>query len=174
MTTPARTEEIERTFLLRQKPDLPAHAVHHRFEQGYLPPPEGESQPALEGRVRRATRPDGSVTCTHTIKRGHGLVREETERVMTSEEFERHWPQTDGRRILKSRYAVEEDGLTWEVDVFEQPRGLVLAEVELPAADHEVSIPGWLADHIEREVTDEPEFSNYELALRSGLLNESS
>ncbi|TVQ56573.1 MAG: adenylate cyclase [Phycisphaerales bacterium] len=174
MTSPARSVEIERTFLLQRKPELPQHAVQYRFEQGYLPAVEGDDPKQVEGRIRRATRPDGSVTCTHTIKRGLGLVREESEREISADEFDRLWPQTDGRRILKSRYAIEEGGLTWEVDVFEQPPGLVLAEVELPSAEHEVPIPAWLAGHIEREVTEEPEFSNYELALRSGRLNESS
>jgi len=51
----------------------------------------------------------------------------------------------------------------WEVDEFTD-RDLWLAEVELPSADHEAKPPDWLAPHIVREVTNEPEYLNINLA----------
>jgi hypothetical protein len=58
---------------------------------------------------------------------------------------------------------------TWEIDRFD---GLpvVLAECELPSVDAPLEIPAWLAPWIEREVTEEPAFRNFELARRAGLL----
>ena len=158
--------EIERSFLLKGLPSIPAEAQTLRLEQGYLPS-QAES---IEGRLRRTTKPDGTVVLTHTIKKGMGLVRSEQERTLSPEEFERHWPKTAGRRLRKTRHLLWVDGLPWAIDDFDGP-DLVLAEVELPAADTPFEIPAWLAPHIERDVTDEPEYRNYALAVRAGLLD---
>lgn len=48
--------------------------------------------------------------------------------------------------------------------MFDQPPGLVLAEVELPEARHPASPPAWLAPFIEREVTDDPRYTNRAIA----------
>lgn len=154
--------EIERTYLLDGLPSLPEVADTIGIEQGYLP--EGGD---LKGRLRRELHADGAVRYTHTIKSGSGLVRSEQERTITQQEWELHWPQTEGRRLSKIRYLIESesDGLIWEVDVFDELE-LVLAEVELPNAETVVTPPPWLLPHIVREVTDEKQYCNYELALR--------
>lgn len=156
--------EIERVFLLARLPDLPPGAEAVRIEQGYLP---DEGAHGLEGRLRRATAASGQVRCTHTVKRGLGLVRTEEERALSPEEFERLWPATAGRRLVKTRHRAREGALVWEVDAFEG-LDLVLAEVELPSADHQAPLPPWLAPHVVREVTEEPEFRNFALARRLG------
>lgn len=149
--------EIERKFLLDRLPALPGHALAYRMEQGYF---------ACEpGRVRRTVRPDGSVACTHTVKQGIGLVRREDERSIEERDFERLWPRTDGRRLRKTRHRVTEQQLVWEIDEYDD-LDLVLAEVELPSAETEITIPGWLAPHVVRDVTNEPEYQNHEIALR--------
>jgi CYTH domain-containing protein len=156
--------EIERVFLLRAMPDLPPGAEALRIEQGYLPEP-GEGD--VEGRLRRTTRPDGRVKLVHTVKKGLGLVREESERELDEAEFDRLWPRTAGRRLTKTRHVVPCGALRWEVDRFDG-FDLVLAEIELPAPDTPVTLPAWLAPHVVREVTEEPAFRNYELARRHG------
>ena len=90
--------EIERTYLLDRLPDLPPDAMVYRLEQGYLPDPSTahEDNP-VEGRLRRTVKADGSVIYTHTIKRGMGLVRQETERTIGQQEFDNLWPRTAGR-----------------------------------------------------------------------------
>jgi CYTH domain-containing protein len=156
--------EIERVFLLRGVPAaLPAGEVW-RIEQGYLAPDPGE--PLAEGRLRRITHADGRVECAHTVKRGAGLVREETEVPITEEAFARAWPRTEGRRLSKRRTRVREGALTWEVDVF-AGLPLVLAECEIPTADTPLSMPAWLLPEVVREVTHEPAFRNYEIARRT-------
>lgn len=164
--------EIERTYLLDRLPDLPAGAIELRIEQGYLPEPgdpaagDRDANEALrEGRLRRVRHPDGTVRCAHTIKRGSGLVRTEIEREISEKEFERAWPRTEPRRLRKRRFIVEDGGQWWEIDHFDD-LNLVLAEIELADADAAIEIPGWLAPHIVREVTDEKQYRNYELALR--------
>ncbi len=147
--------EIERKYLLQSMPQLPATARAYRMEQGYF-----ADEP---GRLRRSRAPDGTVTYTHTVKKGVGLVREEIERELTPDEFKSLWPRTAGRRLTKTRTKVPEDNLVWEIDDYDA-LDLVIAEVELPTADTKVTVPDWLAPHIIREVTGEPAYQNYEIA----------
>ena len=149
--------EIERTYLLNGLPALPAQARAYRMEQGYLA--------AGAGRLRRSVAPDGTVTYTHTLKTGSGLVRRETEREISRDVFETMWPGTAGRRLAKTRSCIDDGDLVWEIDDYEGI-DLVLAEVELPSPDTSVTIPHWLAAHVVRDVTDEPDYQNYEIALR--------
>ncbi len=149
--------EIERTYLLDGLPDLPADARAYRLEQGYF-----ADEP---GRVRRSVAPDGTVTYTHTVKTGRGLVRRETERRLSPDEFETLWPRTAGRRLAKTRSCINDGNLVWEIDDYDGIE-LVLADVELPSPDTTVIIPPWLAAHVIREVTDEPKYRNHEIALR--------
>lgn len=161
-------KEIERTYLLDGLPTLPPDAIALEMEQGYLPGTfEVGDDPASipYGRIRRTTHPDGRVECTHTIKRGEGVEREETERTISEEEFERLWLRTKPRRLRKTRYVVNEGIYTWEVDAFRE-LDLFLAEVEITSADEQPPLPTWLEPHVVREVTDEKQYENYELALR--------
>jgi len=51
--------------------------------------------------------------------------------------------------------------------VFED-RDLLLAEVELPSTYTQLTLPDWLAPHVVREVTNEPDYVNLNLARSSG------
>ena len=129
--------EIERVWLLSGMPELPSHAEALTIRQGYLPigdpdapfPEDPEVVPET-GRIRSIQRAGGALSHVHTIKRGHGLVREERERPITPAAFEAAWPATAGRRLSKTRWRVSEGGRTWEIDRFDH-LDLVLAEVEL-------------------------------------------
>ncbi len=64
--------------------------------------------------------------------------------------------------VEKIRHDIPAGGFTWEVDVFSGVNaGLVLAEIELPAADTPVTLPDWLG----REVTQDPRFTNHALSV---------
>ena len=65
--------------------------------------------------------------------------------------------------MQKRRYTVASGRHEWEIDEF-LDRPLVLAELELEHAQQPVNPPLWLVPLIEREVTDDPEYSNYALA----------
>ena len=149
--------EIERKFLLRHMPTLPEHAVRTEIAQGYLP---GER---LQERVRRVRRAGQPARYYRTVKLGSGLSRTEVEEEADESTFRRLWPLTKGRRIRKLRFKVPEGDLVWEIDRF-RGRRLVLAEIELPSEDHDVQIPGWLRDSIDRDVTGEDEYVNVNLA----------
>ncbi|MDB4876382.1 MAG: domain containing protein [Gemmatimonadetes bacterium] len=148
--------EIERKYLLRALPAEAAGAPVVEMDQGYLP---GER--ILE-RIRRVTAADG-VRYYRTVKVGVGIERLEFEEETTELFFTTVWPLTRGRRVHKRRYVVPAGGMAWEIDEF-LDRTLVLAELELERADQAVEIPGWLRAALDREVTEEKGFSNFELA----------
>ena len=148
--------EIERKYLLNGIPPQFGRMPAAVIEQGYLP---GER---IQERIRRSRGPDGT-TCWRTVKLGAGLVRQEFEEEMPEAMFETLWPLTEGRRVTKRRYRITDGDFTWELDDFTD-RDLVLAEVELPTSDTEAAVPDWLTPFVVREVTDEPEYVNINLA----------
>jgi len=155
LADPPLDREIERKYLIEGLPDRAAAAPSVEIVQGYLP-----GTKILE-RIRRI-RQAGENRFVRTIKLGRGVSRIEIEEPMTKQLFDALWPLTAGRRIHKRRYLVPDGDFTWEIDEFlDQP--LVLGEIELPDERHP-TIPEWLAPHVTREVTDEPEFTNSRLA----------
>jgi CYTH domain-containing protein len=148
--------EVEYKFLLRAFPPRAASGRRKALAQGYVP---GER---LHERLRRVEAA-GEVRYVRTVKLGSGLARVEIEEETTARIFETMWPLTEGSRIHKERYAVEDGALTWTIDRFVD-RDLVLAEVEVPSADVAPSPPPWLAEYIVRDVTDDPRYVNLNLA----------
>ena len=150
------TEEIERKFLVtgdewKKKAGVPSHIV-----QGYL------------ARGRKATvrvRIKDGKAATLTIKsRESGISRAEYEYRIALKDAKALLQLCGSSRIEKQRYTLAQGKLTWEIDVFGGAHtGLVMAEVELPAADHPVRLPSWLGE----EVTDDPNYRNS--ALASGI-----
>jgi CYTH domain-containing protein len=147
--------EVERKYLLRERPDGLDARESGRLEQGYLAlDPAG-----AEVRVRRK-----GDRHTLTVKTGAGLVRGEEELEIDAGAFARLWSLTDGRRVVKTRYLVPlDDRLTAEVDIYEGALdGLMTAEVEFPdeAAAHAFAAPAWLGE----DVTGDKRYANQRLA----------
>jgi adenylate cyclase len=146
-------DEIERKFLVVSDGWRTGVTRSMKLEQGYL---------AQSGVVSVRVRIRDEAEAFLTLKSGGpGLVRAEYEYAI---------PVTDARELLalctphilaKRRHLVPAADLTWEVDVFEgRHAGLVLAEIELDAADRAVDLPGWIG----KEVTGDPRYYNAVLA----------
>lgn len=140
--------EIERRFLVEGDDWRSGVIATRRLRQGYLAREAGVSV-----RVRV-----GAAAARLTIKGQGGLVRPEFEYDIPAAEAEEMLALLcAGRSLAKTRHDVPLDGLLWEVDVFEGPlAGLVIAEVELPAAGHALRIPAWTA----REITGDNRYAN--------------
>jgi CYTH domain-containing protein len=161
--------EIERKWLLAETPStadlraLGARAI--RIEQVYL-------RPTAEAPVRRVRSSvlDGRTTWTYTEKAAvSGIVREERERAIDVAEYTRLLREADPDRhpIRKTRHVFVHAGNTLELDVFEQPPGLVVLEIEFDRTDApEPEIPPEL--RVVREVSTDPAYLNVNLA-RWGL-----
>ena len=148
--------EIERKYLLRGLPELPPEAVALEVDQGWIP---GEQ---LRERIRRVQDEEGA-RYYRTIKLGSGIQRIEIEDATSEEIFEPLWRLTKDCRVRKRRYLVVDGDFVWEIDEF-LDRDLVLAEVELPTPSTRPALPGWLAEYVVREVTDDNRYTNFELA----------
>lgn len=154
-------QEIERVWLLRGLPHLPEGHVIWQLDQGYLLGDSGTPN----GRIRKTVFPDASEQFHLNHKTGSGLIRQESESQITATSFYQQWPATLGRRLCKKRHRIPIDGLVWEIDEFSD-FPLVLAEVELPTADHSLTIPSWLSPWILQEVTANSLYRNYNLATQ--------
>lgn len=144
--------EIERKFLVADDSWRTVATSSSRIRQGYLC-----VDPSRTVRVRIA-----GDRAWLTIKgASHGAVRSEYEYAL---------PVTDAQAMLdrlcrpgqvdKTRHLVPHGALTFEVDEFHGDNaGLVLAEIELDAADTHVDLPAWIAS----EVTGDPRYFNAHL-----------
>lgn len=146
--------EIERKFVPAQPPPQLTGARILPIAQGYLAVDDD-----AEVRVRR-------IAERHvlTVKRGSGLRRLEEEIDLPAEQFAALWRATEGRRLEKRRHVFEEDGVTFEVDVYDGAlTGLLVAEVEFGSEEESAAFapPAWLG----REVTGDRRYSNQQLAL---------
>lgn len=100
------------------------------------------------------------------------LTIKSAEQEMARAEFEYPIPINDAEELMeigtglvvaKRRHFVPLGNDRWEVDVFDGDRkGLILAEIELPAIDAAFDRPDWIGD----EVTGNPAYYNSNLASR--------
>src|SRR5262249_50694320 len=137
-------------------PTAAAEAPVEEIEQGWLP------GSVLRERLRRSSRGD-DVKWFRTVKLGAGVVRTEIEEECSREVFEAIWPLTEGKRVHKQRHHGRSHDREWLIDHF-LDRDLTLAEVDLTHAAEEPEIPSWLSERVVREVTNEPDYVNYNLA----------
>ncbi|MFM6935501.1 MAG: CYTH domain-containing protein [Flavobacteriales bacterium] len=95
-----------------------------------------------------------------TIKMGAGMTRYEFEYEIPKEDALQLIEVAKLKCLSKTRYEVQFSGETWEIDVFHgKYEGLILAEIELEAEDHEFNLPPWIGS----EVTGDPAYLNVEL-----------
>ena len=145
-------KEIERKFLVTGDSYRALSSGSKHIEQAYL-----NRDPRATVRVRIV---DGEARLT--VKGiNDGAVRDEWEyAIPVSDAREMIDRCATGRVIVKTRFIVPFGGRTWEVDEFEGSlTGLVVAEVELPTADAEVSLPPFAGE----EVTGDPRYYNSSL-----------
>lgn len=146
------TKEIERKYLLSKLPPRLLEPDVHKYEieHGWLP---GK---VIQERISYNTRNGGEYW--RVVKSGKGLERIEAQELIYPEFFKKLWNLTN-RRVSKTRYDLE----GWEVDNFSD-RVLFLAEIELPSVETRVVIPDWLQPYVVREVTEDPNYLNVNLA----------
>lgn len=137
--------EIEHKFLLAN--DDWRKCVSHsiRYRQGYL-----SSQPTSSIRVRTSNKQAWLNIKSATI----GTHRHE---------YEYEIPLTDADEILnelcrkplieKTRYFVQNNGHTWEIDEFDgDNQGLIVAEIELSEIGASFAKPLWLGEEVTHDL----------------------
>ena len=142
--------EIERKFLVKDMSFKALATSVVELAQGFL-------STDADATVRVRTSGDSAWI---TVKsRNRGAVRGEWEYAVPVADAREMLDRCCGdRKIVKTRYIVDAgEGLNWEIDVFHgRHEGLVVAEIELPAADTPFARP----EFIGREVTGDPAYYN--------------
>lgn len=146
--------EIECKFLI-DKTKLPTLKNGYAIKQGYI-------QTADHTTVRIRIRDKEAFLTIKGKSRGASRL-----------EFEYPIPLKDAEEMLtnlcqsshieKTRYLVEHEGHTWEIDVFEgSNKGLIVAEIELESENEDFSLPEWVSE----EVTHDTRYFNSNLIER--------
>jgi len=146
---PKHEIEIERKWLLKELPKVEFDQVM-QIEQYY------------KDWLRYRRQHDGIGEFFFCIKKerlSHGVNRE-TWQDCTKEDFYHNYPQ-DEKPIKKTRHVLEYEGHNIEIDTFEN--GLVMMEIEVKSLSEPIQIPQIIHAQIEKEVTGDPDYSNYQL-----------
>ena len=147
--------EIERKFLVRNDSFKQQAHQSYRICQGYICSGHGRTV-----RVRR--RDEMAFLTIKGPSADGGLSRYEVEKEITLDEAAHLFRLCEPGLIDKTRFLVEYEGHTFEVDEFYgDNEGLVMAEVELASAGEMVKMP----DFIGREVTGDRRYYNAHLRL---------
>ncbi len=151
--------EIERRFLVKDGFDPAAIATRSiHIVQSYLP----ETGSWV---IRVRSEIIGREACYHmTMKRAlSGMTNEEHDVLISQTEYDDILSSCYSQ-IEKTRYLIDHESLTWEVDFYADPsvEPRIIAEVEIDSENMTVNLPDW----IDREVTGERYYSNHQIADR--------
>jgi adenylate cyclase len=144
-------QEIERKYRVMGD-GWRAHGAGVPYRQGYL-------STVAERAVRvRLVRDKGWLTIKGITV---GATRAEYEYEIPANEASEMLDNLCERPLIeKTRYRIEYQGLTWEVDEFDGDNaGLIIAEVELDEEQQAIVLPDWVGE----EVTGDPRFYNSNL-----------
>ena len=138
-------KEIERKFLI--KSDFKTFSKKEtRITQGYL-----SSVPERTVRVR--VKGEKGFITIKGIGSESGASRYEWEKEIPVKEVQDLLKICEPGVIDKTRYLVEFEGFTWEVDEFYgDNEGLTVAEIELPEEDTVFKKPSWVGDEVTGDV----------------------
>ncbi len=146
--------EIERKFLVDDALPEPSRHPSEEILQGYV-----AIDATAEVRVRRRGK-----SLTLTVKSAPARTRVEEGIEIDEARFASLWKLSEGRRIVETRYVIEHDGATIELDDdHDALAGLMTAEVELPTeeASNAFHPPPWLGP----EITGDRRYANQTLAI---------
>ena len=145
--------EIERKFLIKELPSDFEETIH--IKQYYL-----SNNKNMVQRLRIFNKESAIVS-----------FKEKTSKI-SKYEFEYNIPLEDANKMIsiadapfidKKRHIIHIDSLKWEIDEFlDKNKGLIIAEVELRTEYQSINIPNW----IDKEVTNDKKYYNYNLALK--------
>ncbi len=138
-------KEIEHKFLV--KGDFKTHSKKQtRITQGYL-----SSVPERTVRVR--VKGEKGFITIKGIGNESGASRYEWEKEIPVNEVQDLLKICEPGIIDKTRYLVEFEGFTWEVDEFYgNNEGLIVAEIELPEEDTVFKKPSWTGNEVTGDV----------------------
>lgn len=149
--------EIERKYLVDRLPEHLQQYPHTVIEQAYLC-----TSPVL--RIRRMGDAFVLTVKEKLPSASTAIHNREEEFSLTEEAYNQLLDKHIGHIVRKTRYKIDVDGYTAELDIFEgRHSGLRLVEVEFPstAAADRFTPPSWFG----RDVSQDPHYRNSRLAM---------
>ncbi len=141
-------EELETTYLLKTVPDGLNFAPQKELLDIYLP--STAQHPILRIRKRGEKY---EITKKEPVDNDDASRQLETTIGLTPEEYA-ELSKVSGRRIRKTRYYLEREGVTFEIDVFQDElKGLVLVDVEFQSLEEKEAFI--MPDFCLRDITQE-------------------
>lgn len=149
--------ETEHKYLVKDDSYIELASGSVRMAQGYL-------SRVPERTVRVRVSGDKGFITVKGINRG--ASREEYEYEIPVEDAKKLLGLCEEKVISKTRYYVDYQGFTWEVDRFEGDLApLIVAEIELPSEDTPYPLPPFVG----RDVTGDPRYYNSSLSRCENL-----
>ncbi|MDC7219756.1 MAG: CYTH domain-containing protein [Spirochaetales bacterium] len=151
--------EIERKFLIKDLPNNYKEFDSVKISQTYL------SRPGVPPVLRVRQYGEQYLLTVKKRDEENPMICGEVEITIEKTEYEALKTMGEGRVIEKTRYYIPWEGLTVELDIFEeQLSGLILAEIEFPSKEQadRTSPPDWFGE----EVTGNIQYSNNNLAQK--------
>ncbi|HCX23698.1 MAG: adenylate cyclase [Flammeovirgaceae bacterium] len=135
--------EIERKFLLKNSDWRKLVEEENLIKQGYL---NSNAERTVRVRVKNST-------AYLTIKgKSQNTVRQEFEYEIPLADAESMLKLCESPRIEKTRFIVNYEGKTWEIDEFEgENKGLAVAEIELTSEDESFDLPDWIGEEVSQD-----------------------
>lgn len=156
--------EIERKFLLENIPDFEnpelGRVVPVDIEQIYL-----SAKPGVTRRIRRRGDNKATMYFETTKYDVSPSIRQETERIITSKEYEylKLFRDLTRRALRKTRHCFLWHNQYFELDIFNTGRRpLILLELELTKATQHFELPSFFGNMV--DVTNDARFKNVEIA----------
>jgi adenylate cyclase len=144
--------EIERKYLLRNDEWQLSADQGTKFKQGYL---VGSKNASVRVRI------EGEVAYLNIKSATLEVRRQEYEYPIPLNEAKESLDTLCEKPLIeKTRFIVNDNGLEWEIDVFEgDNQGLIVAEVELHDENQKIELPAWCG----QEVSSDPRYYNVNL-----------
>lgn len=136
--------EIERKFKIKNDSWKKEADSGTWISQGYL-------NTAPERTVRVRIRGESAYL---TIKgKNQNLSRKEFEYQIPVDEAKSLLELCESPIIEKTRYLLQQENLTWEIDIFGGVnQGLQVAEVELESEQQSIELPDWIGEEVSNDV----------------------
>lgn len=133
------------------------HLVKLEIEQFFV---EGDDN---ENVMIRKTTKDGDSSYNRTVKKDTDVVSERitTSRVISKREYNDLLSNNVDTPIRKCRYCFTYNNQYYRLDVFEEPKGLVILETELTNENKEIVIPDFLT--VKKDITEDINYRNSNL-----------
>lgn len=148
--------EIERKFLVHHHL-LPKLQNGQRLTQGYL-----SEKPSVRFRIIDKIM---TITVKDYNSETSRFELETPGKEISNEETKKLIEMAISPPIIKVRHQIEDEGLIWEIDVYEgENKGLITVDIEIPQENYPLKFPDWVDKS--NEISGSSQYTNLNLGRK--------